>query len=347
MHTPAAIENVKGESSHSAGDANPASRSQPIPRFQSILSEFSGSEVVTEAAQQPEFFRDLNLDQIVDAITAGRDEYNLKPFFYSPLTSLTAIGYRHEIMRDLERDALFQSIKSFSIQMHAMRVRLDASEKSYYRYQKKALFLEAAETYCGAVETLLRNLGEHEPASRGLLAFRKFLVGYATSAALQALADEANAARSGLSAIRYAVLIKGSSITVRNYDAEPDYTAAVEKTFAKFKRGAVNDYLVKFSESSGLNHVENMVLERVALLNPEAFGALDDFRAKHEGFVSQTISDFASRFERDQSDGVLSLRAERQSDGPRTFKLLTGVPLETSYGEDLYEKIFGGAAERF
>lgn len=34
------------------------------------------------------------------------------------------------------------------------------------------------------------------------------------------------------------------------------------------------------------------------------------------------------------------LRAERQSDGERTFKLIEGAPLQTSYGEDLYNKIF-------
>ncbi len=34
------------------------------------------------------------------------------------------------------------------------------------------------------------------------------------------------------------------------------------------------------------------------------------------------------------------LRAERQTDGGRTFKLIEGEPLETSYGEDLYRRIF-------
>jgi len=39
------------------------------------------------------------------------------------------------------------------------------------------------------------------------------------------------------------------------------------------------------------------------------------------------------------------LRAERQSDGTRTFKLLEGEPLETSYGEDLYQQVFGTHCE--
>jgi DNA mismatch repair ATPase MutS len=39
---------------------------------------------------------------------------------------------------------------------------------------------------------------------------------------------------------------------------------------------------------------------------------------------------------------ALFLRAERQADGGRTFKLIEGEPLQTSYGEDLYKAIFVG-----
>jgi DNA mismatch repair protein MutS len=291
MQTTISSENVKGES-YPVSDAYPADASQITSRFRSILSEFPVAETTGESVQQPEVFRDLNLYQVVDAITAGREEYNLKPFFYARLSNLPAIAYRHEVMRDLERDVLFQGIKSFSARMHAMRVRLAASEKSYYKYQKESLFLEAAEIYRDGVEALLRNLREHGPASQGLRAFQSYLAEYAASDAFKALAGETKTRRSELSSIRYAVLIKGSSITVRNYDSETDYTASVEKTFAKFKQGAVQDYLVKFSEFSGMNHVEAMVLDRVALLNPQVFLALDDFCAGHKAFSNQTIADF-------------------------------------------------------
>lgn len=44
--------------------------------------------------------------------------------------------------------------------------------------------------------------------------------------------------------------------------------------------------------------------------------------------------------ERDAGD-VLFLRADRRADGTRTFRIVEGEPLETSFGEDLYERIFG------
>ena len=38
---------------------------------------------------------------------------------------------------------------------------------------------------------------------------------------------------------------------------------------------------------------------------------------------------------------ALFLRAERRPDGRRTFRLVEGEPLPTSFGEDSYRRIFG------
>ena len=86
------------------GGASPTS-------FHSILFEFPDSGNLGDTIEPPDFFRDLNLDQIVNAITASREEYNLKPFFYARLTDLAAIVYRQEIMRDLESEPLFVGVK--------------------------------------------------------------------------------------------------------------------------------------------------------------------------------------------------------------------------------------------
>jgi hypothetical protein len=41
---------------------------------------------------------------------------------------------------------------------------------------------------------------------------------------------------------------------------------------------------------------------------------------------------------------TLFLRAERQADGKRSFKLLVGEPLQTSFGLDLYDRVFSREA---
>ena len=52
--------------------------------FCSILYETDPLPQLPDRVPAPDFFVDLNLDQVVAAITARRDEYNLQPFFHTP-----------------------------------------------------------------------------------------------------------------------------------------------------------------------------------------------------------------------------------------------------------------------
>jgi DNA mismatch repair ATPase MutS len=56
-------------------------------------------------------------------------------------------------------------------------------------------------------------------------------------------------------------------------------------------------------------------------------------------FVTHLYEFAHGLFERKMEDAIF-LRAERQADGTRTFRLVEDEPLETSYGEDLYREIF-------
>ena len=53
--------------------------------------------------------------------------------------------------------------------------------------------------------------------------------------------------------------------------------------------------------------------------------------------------EFARRLHDQNMENAIFLLAERKADGTRTFKLVEGEPLQTSYGEDLYRRIFGTA----
>jgi len=55
--------------------------------------------------------------------------------------------------------------------------------------------------------------------------------------------------------------------------------------------------------------------------------------------------EFAHSMCRQDPDSTMSLRAERLADGTRTFRLIEGEPLQTSYGKDLYNNIFGAGSQ--
>jgi DNA mismatch repair ATPase MutS len=63
-------------------------------------------------------------------------------------------------------------------------------------------------------------------------------------------------------------------------------------------------------------------------------------------FFVTHMYEFAHGLFAQKLDNALFLRAERQADGRRSFKLFEDEPLQTSFGADLYAEVFGGAADR-
>ena len=259
------------------------------PRFHSLLFRETEGEAEGEI-YSADFFRDLSLDRIIDAITADWREYDLAPLFRSLLSDPATIRYRQEIMRDLDGGGALPAVRAFSERMRALRVRLENRDKSYYPHEKQYWFLAACDSYCTGVEALRAGLGGLDLGAAGLRALRDALADYADSAGFVRLRSEMRRLQSDLGAIRYGLLIHGPAITVRPYDGGDDYSAAVEETFAKFRRDAARNRLVESPEQAGMNHVEAQIVERVALLFPEVFGRLRAFCAEHADFQDRMIA---------------------------------------------------------
>ena len=111
----------------------------------------------------------------------------------------------------------------------------------------------------------------------------------------------------------------------------------------------------KFDEElSRMNDIANLVTPRALILFNESFAATNEREGSEIArqivsallerpikvvFVSHQY-DFAHGFYDRRLDSALFLRADRREDGRRTFKLVEGEPLGTSFGEDVYREIF-------
>jgi DNA mismatch repair ATPase MutS len=119
---------------------------------------------------------------------------------------------------------------------------------------------------------------------------------------------------------------------------------------ATMKSGKLDEELRRMSEIVGSLTSNSMVLfnESFAATNEnegseiarQITSALLEKRVKM--FFVTHLYDFAHSCFEQKRENAMFLRAERQADGGRTFKLIEADPLDTSYGEDLYKMIFVG-----
>ncbi len=259
--------------------------------FSSILFDQDGVRLETS---QPDFFADLGLDQIVNAVATSERGDDLKPFFWTPLRDVETVRYRQEVMNDLEKDAVLEGVKVFSEGMALTRRYLTMLDRLDYEYNRKGWFLEAALVYRDAVAAFTRHLAEVPLRSRGLRLFRDYLGHYVQSDAFRSFSDESARVKNALSEVAYTVIIQGGQFKVRRYegDGEVDYSREVEEVFEKFKQGNAQNYLVNLPDRIGMSHVEAKILEFVVRLYPEPFEALDRFCSRYTSFMDDAVQAF-------------------------------------------------------
>ncbi|MBP2527293.1 DNA mismatch repair protein MutS [Rhodococcus sp. PvP104] len=266
-------------------------RAATVAGFRSILFENAATGPPLEA-NPPEFFGDLNLEQVVTSIVADHDEYHLERFFYTALTDTAAITYRHEIFRDVQMEEVRSAVDEFAAGMHEMRTHLARARKRHYPREQQAWFLTAVRVFTEATTHLSDNLTVVSLRSSGLRRFRDYLADYLQGPQFAALRGDLDTAERALSGIRYCLIIKGDRVTVRRYDGEEDYSAEVEATFEKFKQGEVREHHLRNTATWELNHVDAHVLDLIARLHPHEFAELDHFCQHHRGFLDRVIDDF-------------------------------------------------------
>lgn len=267
--------------------------SLPHP-FRGILFPNRGDGGLVPDAGVPACFHDLYLDRVVDAVAARAAEYELAPFFHVRLADADAVTYRQDVMRDLEQsEGLRNAVAAFAVSMRTMREHRERAQKCTYKQEKERWLLEAMSVYADAVERLTTDVLQSGATSRGVLAFGDYLAALVDGATFKRLAADTRAMLADLSGVRYGVHLKGSSVTVRHYDDEADFSALVETTFAKFRQGPTRDYRAHFEVSSmGINHVEAQILDRVALLFPEVFQALEHYVEIHASDTDECLVRF-------------------------------------------------------
>ena len=139
--------------------------------FISILGTTKPEEI--QGRKQPDFFVDLNLDQVINRVQKSSPDYAVKEFFYA-FPSQEDVGYRQEIYRDIKA-FLYDRLMQFSADMRRSADKELSPTFSGEPLQGACWQLESVYFYCKAIVELKKELeagiAKQEISATGLKSF--------------------------------------------------------------------------------------------------------------------------------------------------------------------------------
>ena len=159
------------------------------------------------------FYRDLNLDQIVDKLAARWGAEVRKFHRYLP-GSAAETAYRRAVYGDIKKEAVFNALSAFIEAMSEVAGLRRKKEEVMITKQQAVWQIREAERYFRAYEELDAALEDANLSSEGLLAFRKLLKGILGSDDYRQLKEQTLALLDEISQLRFIVTYDKGRISV-------------------------------------------------------------------------------------------------------------------------------------
>lgn len=250
--------------------------------------------------REPSFFKDLNLDTVLNRIFNLHKDYSLEPFFYTLLSDPEDVIYRQDILKDLSRNGLTELFSDFSQEIYPLGTLLPEAEQALASddpvksgYLMQGRILDYGEHYCHAVTLLDRGLSAVPLESEGLKRFRDYLDNLCSGSPFKSLSDAVNGLRVQFDAVHYCMLIRKNTVRVKKYQDEEDFSAVITETFRKFQQKKKRLTGRRLSEKPYADHVETGVLNCLSGLYPREFEALSDFTRSFSHFIDPVLFTFS------------------------------------------------------
>lgn len=264
--------------------------------FQSIIKR-EKLPVLDSNAEDPEYFGDLNLDQVVRAVTDRYRDFDLRRYFIEPLDTPEEIAYRQGVFTDLRQPELLSAVRRFSDEFRSIQAVLKNLD-NLFDIQREGHLLESARKYCRYLFELRDALESQKSLSDALSGLMEYIAGLLESENFKVLQKDIDEVEEAISGIGYNLVINSNRITVAKPDAQPeDFSIEILKDFAKFGKVEMDDSGDISSRSPDLGHVQAEILKLVEKLYPERIGRLRQFSNAHMEFIDPVISGIYQEFQ--------------------------------------------------
>lgn len=242
-----------------------------------------------DAADEPDYFRDLNLGQVVAQVAGEGDAFTLAPLFHVLPDDREVVALRQGVFDDLSRPEVRSLCDDFTDHMRRALASADGVEQMHAAVHAHRWQVRAAEQYCLAVTGIVAALDAAGPVATALTQLHGWLETYRSSGQFRDLEETSSAVQSGMRQVRYNVFIRAGQVRVGSYADERAYEQDVGGTFDRFRPGEKTDAIAKAVQPGDYDPIRDRIVELVARLQPRVFAEAESFCAAHGSFFDPTV----------------------------------------------------------
>lgn len=243
----------------------------------SILGSLYKERNTEDVCFMPEYFFDLNLDQIMECIMAEKKEYNLKPYYYELAEDYDTINYRQNVLKELGNKELQKAIIDFSRELKKVLLYREYYEKNENVLQKERWYLDYHYIYCISVEKLYKTLVELAVTSKGFLGLQQWLASYIQTEEFIQVQKHAKDTMEQILKLKFCIQLGKEKVTIHNEISEDNYSEDICKLL-HIENPMELDYVPSpFTELMELSELEQKMVEVLIRKDTKPFEKLATF----------------------------------------------------------------------
>lgn len=242
-----------------------------------------------ETEENEAFFRDLNLTQIIDRITAQWGNGVRKYYMYLPDDAREG-EYRRAVYGDIRKEAVYDALIAFTKRQEDIAQLRGKKGNTSHPLQKAVWELCEEEAYGDAYEELAKSLSRVELSSAGMRQFLRILTEFLGSEQFNKFREQARVILGELRKMRFVVTYEKDrmSIELREEQGDGEY----EEWLDSFDARADMRLLNPFGEDSAITELEQACLEIIESKKKKLFRALWSVAEQERNYINPVLSRF-------------------------------------------------------
>ncbi len=261
--------------------------------FRSILF---GAHDVNLKKEVPDFFKDLQLDYLMERILEQSKGYKVHPYFYTFPGSKELIVYRQQVVKDMESEELCTVVRSFCRRLAESRIIYNLSLESKGEVASATYHLQAAILYWEALLKLEDELQKLRDSlsSEGMRQLSVYITKEITGQRELGFEEELMKANKFFSELSFSLAMDSDKLMVTEQAKEPlkNYFEELALLLGQKPEPTHLAMVDIFPDPLEISYLENMLVDLLKKSRPQVFQEIRSFKNKYPKLYSPVLLQF-------------------------------------------------------